>query len=99
MFPSVFTSSFILFCLENLCGFFGGSNKHNDIHWSTHLCHITLWDLWPAVMVMYRFIALLSSVGTSFQLVPMVGASTRINYMLPLVKYDFFASINKRVVS
>jgi hypothetical protein len=78
---------------------FGGSNKHKGIHWSTHLRHITLWDLWPAVMVMYRFIALLPSVATNFQLVQMVGASTRINYMLPLVKYDFLASINNRVIS
>ena len=66
---------------EFMWGFLGYS-KYKDIHWNTLLCHIILWDLWPTVMLMCKFVALLSSVGTTSQVVPMVGASTRINYII-----------------
>lgn len=59
-----------------------GSSKHKDLHWNRLLCHITLWDLRPTVMLMYKFVTLLSSVGTTSQVDPMVGASTRINYIV-----------------
>ena len=49
-------------------------------------------------MLMYKFVTLLSSVGTTSQVVPMIGASIRIKYIILLVKYKFFANIKNRII-
>ena len=49
-------------------------------------------------MLMYKFVTLLSSVGTTSQVVLLFGAITRINYIILLVKYKFFASIKNRKI-
>jgi len=49
-------------------------------------------------MLMYKFVTLLSSLGKTSQVVPMVSASIRINYIILLVKYKLFASIKNRII-
>jgi len=50
-------------------------------------------------MLMYKFVTLLSSVGTASQVVLMFGAISRINYTIFLVKHKFFASIKNRIIN
>jgi hypothetical protein len=62
------------------------------------VCGILKYRLLFSVILMYKFLTLVSSVGTIVQVVPMVVARTSFESVIRLVEYNFFAIIKNRIV-